>query len=159
MNKKQYIIAILCMVSACSPMVDNKGYVKKHPIEDKIIIGQTNKQEVFQQFGSPSSQSSFGEETWYYIHNRKETWGFLAPESVDQDITSIAFNEQGIVTSVNGYTQEMAQEVEYVGRETPTEGHSLGLIEQLLGNVGRFNKPGDNSDTLARGRRPSSTGY
>jgi outer membrane protein assembly factor BamE (lipoprotein component of BamABCDE complex) len=158
--KKQASILILLAFAACSPIVDNKGYVKQADLKDRLVIGQTSKQEVFDQFGSPSSQSSFGPETWYYIHNRKETVGFLKPEVVDQDITSVEFDANGNVAKVGGYTQAEAQEVKNVKRETPTEGHALGFVEQVLGNVGRFNKPGSTGNSpIAPGRRPSSSGY
>lgn len=157
--KKQLIIGMLLFAAACSPMVDNRGYVKQYDIKDKLVIGQTSKQEVMDQLGSPSSQSYFGPDTWYYIHNRKETRGFMKPASVDQDITSIEFDEKGLVAKINGYDQSQAQSIANVGRETPTEGHSMNFIEQALGNVGRFNKPGDSSNTVAAGRRPRSSTY
>jgi len=156
--KKQSLI-LLAFVAACSPIVDNKGYVKQAPLKDRLVIGQTSKQEVMDNFGSPSSTSSFGPETWYYIQSRKETVGFLKPEVVDQDITSIEFDQAGMVSKINGFNQEQALQIANVKRETPTEGHTLGFIEQVLGNVGRFNKAGDNSGTLAPGRKPNSSGY
>ncbi|MDX2072843.1 MAG: outer membrane protein assembly factor BamE [Alphaproteobacteria bacterium] len=157
--KKQTVILILLAAAACSPMVDNRGYVKQVDIKDKLVIGQTGRQEVLDQLGSPSSQSSFGPETWYYIHNRKETVGFFAPEVVDQDVTSIEFDTTGMVSKVNGYGRDQALEITNVKRETPTEGHTLSFIEQTLGNIGRFNKPGDSSSTVAPGRKPNSSGY
>jgi outer membrane protein assembly factor BamE (lipoprotein component of BamABCDE complex) len=157
--KKQFIAAIFVMMAACSPKVDDKGYVKQGDLKEKLVIGQTSKQEVFDQLGSPSSQSSFGPETWYYIHNRKETFAFLAPEMVDQDITSIEFDAGGVVSKINGYNKEQAQEIANVKRETPTEGHTLGFVEQVLGNVGRFNKAGAGAGTAAPGRQPKSSGY
>lgn len=155
--KKQALILILLAVAACDPIVDNKGYVKQQDIKEKLVIGQTSKQEVLDNFGSPSSQSSFGPETWYYIHNRKETVGFLKPEMVDQDITAIEFDASGNVSKVDGYGKDQAQEIANVKRETPTEGHTLGFFEQILGNVGRFNKAGDQSSTVAPGRKPRSS--
>ncbi len=156
--KKQLFTLIFCALAACSPKVDNRGYVKQVDFAGKIVVGQTGREEVVDQFGSPSSQSSFGDETWYYINNRKETVAFLAPESVDQDITRIEFDANGIVTKVEHYAQDQAQEIKNVKRETPTEGHTLGFVEQVLGNVGRFSK-GDSSGTVAPGRKPSSGGY
>lgn len=156
---KKQLLALILLIPACSPIVDNRGYIKQGNIKDKIVIGQTSKQEVFDQFGSPSSQSSFGPETWYYINNRKETVGFLKPEVVDQDVTEVEFDDKGIATRVQNYNQDQAREIANVKRETPTEGHTLGFLEQALGNIGRFNKPGDQSGTIAPGRRPSSSGY
>lgn len=155
--KKQLFITILCLLAACSPKVDNRGYVKHGDVLRNIVAGQTSKQEVIDQLGSPSSQSSFGDETWYYINNRKETVAFLSPESVDQDITRIAFDSNGIVTKLEGYGQDKAQDIANVKRETPTEGHTLGFIEQTLGNVGRFSKA--DGSTVAPGRKPNSGGF
>lgn len=156
--KKQSLVLLFLAAAACSPIVDNRGYVKQGNLKDRIVVGQTSKQEVFDQFGSPSSQSSFGAETWYYINVRKETMGFLKPEAVDQDITRVEFDTAGIATKVENYAQDATQEVKNVKRETPTEGHSLGFIEQALGNVGRFNKAGDTSGSVAPGRK-SGGGY
>jgi outer membrane protein assembly factor BamE (lipoprotein component of BamABCDE complex) len=157
--KKQTLIVIFLALAACSPKVDERGYVKQGDAAGRLVVGQTSKQEVFDALGSPSSQSSFGPETWYYIHNRKETIGFLAPESADQDVMRIEFDASGIVAKMENYGQDKAQEVQNVKRVTPTEGHSVSFIEQTLGNVGRFNRPGDNSGTVAPGRKPSSGGY
>lgn len=155
--KKQLFTLILLVSVACSPIVDNRGYVKQAALKDKVVIGQTSKQEVLDQFGSPSSQSSFGDETWYYINNRKETVGFLKPEVVDQDVTRVEFDSKGIVQKVENYNQDAAEDIKTVSRETPTEGHTLGFVEQVLGNIGRFNKPGTDGSTVAPGRRPSSS--
>jgi hypothetical protein len=35
------------------------------------------------------------------------------------------------------------QDVDPVARITPTSGHDLTVLEQVMGNVGRFNKPDD----------------
>lgn len=158
-TKKQLVMLSCLLAAGCSPMVDNKGYVKKANLAEKITVGQTSKQEVLDNFGSPSSQSSFGPESWYYIYNRKETTAFLKPEITDQDITRIEFDSAGIVTKVENYGIDKAQDVKTVSRITPTEGHTMGFIEQTLGNVGRFNKPGAPGDTVAPGRKPGGPGY
>ena len=41
------------------------------------------------------------------------------------------------------YGQEDGRTIAYVDRTTPTEGNELTLIQQLLGNLGRFNPEGD----------------
>ncbi len=156
--KKHLLIVLLLPIAACSPKVDNKGYVKQADLSEQIKIGQTTKQEIIDNFGSPSSQSSFGSETWYYINNRLETMGFLKPDVVAQDITRIEFDTAGIVSKIENYGSDKITDVKNVGRITPTEGHTMGFIEQTLGNVGRFNKPGTTGGTVAPGRQPGG-GY
>ncbi len=153
------LLAGLAAFSAgCAPKVNNGGYVKTGKIKEQIIVGQTLREEVLHKLGSPSSQSSFGEETWYYITDRKEATAFLKPDVVDREVVCIAFDKAGVVRSVEYFDEGDGKDVKLAKRITPTEGHTLGFVEQVLGNIGRFNKAG--GDTIAPGRRPrSSSGY
>jgi outer membrane protein assembly factor BamE (lipoprotein component of BamABCDE complex) len=64
----------------------------------------------------------------------------------------IVFDDAGLVKSVEHYDQSASKEFALAKRVTPTEGHSMNAIEQILGNIGRFNRGGDTS--AAPGRRP-----
>ncbi len=148
MNKKQFVkLALLTtamLATACSAKVDNRGYVSTGDIKTMVAVGQT-RDEVLTNLGSPSSQSTFGNETWYYISSRKEATAFFKPEVVKQDVTRIEFDTEGMVSKVETFNEESREDVAITKRTTPTEGHRLGFIEQLLGNIGRFNKPRDNT--------------
>lgn len=164
MNKSQSIrvfvasalSCVLLTLGACSPKVYNVGYVHDAPIKDQVTIGKSTHADVLAKLGSPSAQSSFGDETWYYITARKEAYAFLKPEIVQQDISSIVFDANGVVSKIGDYNIDQSKEFDLVKRTTPTEGHTLGFFEQVLGNVGRFNGPaGGRAATGAPGRRPN----
>lgn len=108
----------------------------------QIIEGQSGPEDVRAILGSPSAISTYGDTTWYYITARKETLGFYAPEVADQHVRAIHFDADARVSSIEEYTKKEGKPVEFVTKETPTEGHELGFIEQMLGNFGRFNSPG-----------------
>ncbi len=150
--------AMLLALSACSPKVATGGYVHDGDIKDQVIIGQTTKDQVKEKLGSPSAQSSFGDEAWYYITDRHETVAFLKPETVQEDVVRIEFDMAGVVSKVETYNKNDGKEFAIATQTTPTEGHTLGFFEQILGNIGRFNKPANASDTVAPGRKPGS-GY
>ena len=133
-----FTAALLC---ACSAKVDNRGYVSTGDIKTMVSVGQS-RDEVLTNLGSPSSQSTFGTETWYYISTRKEATAFLKPEVVKQDVTKIEFDSAGMVSKIDTFNEQNSEDFSIAKRTTPTEGHSLGFLEQVLGNVGRFNKPG-----------------
>jgi outer membrane protein assembly factor BamE (lipoprotein component of BamABCDE complex) len=156
---KAIVITSALLCAACSPKVENRGYVKQASWKDSIIVGQTNKQEVLDKFGSPSTKSSFGPETWHYISSRKEGIGFLRPSVVEQEAVDVAFDSSGVVSGVNVYNKDNAKDFDLVKRTTPTEGHSLSFIDQTLGNLGRFNKPGGSNDSPVPGRRSSGGGF
>jgi outer membrane protein assembly factor BamE (lipoprotein component of BamABCDE complex) len=154
------VLATLVLLAACSPKVDTGGYVKTGDIKDQIAVGKSSKDDVLAKLGSPSSQSSFGDETWYYITDRKETTAFLKPKIVEQEVARVTFDKAGIVSKVEGFTKDDAKKIAIAKRTTPTEGHTLGFVEQVLGNVGRFNKPAEPGSTVPGGRRPrSANGY
>ena len=153
---RSLLAVCLLALSSCGPKVDNGGYVREGAIKDLITVGQSTHEDVKTKLGSPSSQSSFGDDIWYYISARKEAYLFLKPEVVQQDVVSITFDTKGVVSKIGNYNIDDSQDIELVKRTTPTEGHTLGFFEQVLGNVGRFNGPGKDSGSAAPGRQPGT---
>jgi outer membrane protein assembly factor BamE (lipoprotein component of BamABCDE complex) len=96
---------------------------------------------VTQLLGSPSTISSFQDRTWYYISRRTEQTAFLDPKVVDQEVLAITFTDQNIVEDMKVYGLENGRMVAMNDQVTPTYGNNLTLVQQLLGNLGRFNNP------------------
>jgi outer membrane protein assembly factor BamE (lipoprotein component of BamABCDE complex) len=134
-------LLLLAALAACSPKVDNHGYMQQGDIKDKIIVGQTTKDEVMAALGSPSARSTFGEESWYYISSSQETVAFFKPQIADQTVMRVEFDAAGVVSKLDSYTKDSGKDFDIAKGETPTEGHSMNIMEQFLGNIGRFNKP------------------
>ena len=150
MIKRSFIFVFLAL-AACSPKVDNRGFVTDQDWKQEISVGKTTKDDVIARFGSPSSRSSFGQESWYYITQRKETLAFMEQEIAKQDVVRIEFDPSGVVSKLEQFNEADSREVDIAKRTTPTEGHSLSFFEQIVGNIGRFNKAG--GDSLTTGRR------
>jgi len=129
------------VLAACSPVVKKHGYVAPEETFDAVEVGKSTRDDVAATLGSPSSVNAFGDETWYYIYGMTETTAFLDPELKEQRVVAIAFDEDGTVKEVVRYGIDERWDLEPVQRETPTYGKELGLLQQLLGNIGRFNKP------------------
>lgn len=108
----------------------------------QIIKGQSTKEDVSALLGSPSSASDFGDPSWYYISVQKETVGVFEPEITKQSVTEIVFDESGKVSDIVEYDKKEGKPVEIVNKTTPSAGHSMTAIEQLLGNFGKFATPG-----------------
>jgi outer membrane protein assembly factor BamE (lipoprotein component of BamABCDE complex) len=136
---------VLSVATACSPRIDQRG---NRPDEDQVVLinpGVDDKNRVAELLGTPSSISTFGDRTWYYISRRTETTAFFEPELMDQQVLAISFNDEGVVDNMRVYGQEDGRTVAYVDRVTPTEGTEMTLIQQLLGNLGKFNPTGDST--------------
>lgn len=144
--------SMMLLAASCSPIVDVRG----HGVEDadfkQLVPGQSKMDDVRALFGSPSSSSTYGDPTWYYMTVKKETRGMYAPEVAEQHVTAIRFDANQTVVDVTDYSEKDSKPVQVVSKETPTEGHQLGFWEQMLGNFGRFNTPGRAIDPKGLGR-------
>ena len=70
--------------------------------------------------------------------NRSCTQIAQRPEIVSRNVVAISFDKESeVVKSVNSYTLKDGKVIAFNGRETPTRGRELTILEQILGNVGR----------------------
>lgn len=135
-------VLIATVLAACEPRVSRHGQVLNQETVASIEPGVDHTSEVTRKLGTPSSHSLFGEDTWFYISQYRTTSVLSLPETESQTVVAIAFDSSGIVEEVAMLTIEDGIVIDPVSRATPTHGRELGLLEQLLGNIGRFDSPG-----------------
>jgi outer membrane protein assembly factor BamE (lipoprotein component of BamABCDE complex) len=134
-------ISIALILASCSPIVDTRGHSSDDVDLKQIVVGQTKAEDVTALLGSPTSTSNFGDETWYYVTQKQERVGVFAPTVSEQHVTAITFDRDRAVSDISEYTKEQGKPVQIVSKTTPTEGHKVTFMEQMLGNLGRFNAP------------------
>jgi len=134
------LIAAAALLSACSPRVDTRGNQVHEEDLSAIQPGQSTKSQVLDQLGSPSNQGTFGKETWFYVSEQTETLAFLAPKVTARQVVVIQFDEAGVVSTVDTLDETAGEVVEPAAGATPTAGNKLNFFEQMLSNLGRFNK-------------------
>lgn len=135
--------ALAVLLSACAPNIVTRGNLPAPELLTQIQPGLQSRNQVADMLGSPSSVATFGEEIWYYISSQTETIAFYEPEITDQQVVAITFDDAGKVKKIRTYGLEDAQEIEPVARITPTGGREITILEQLVGNLGRFTKQGN----------------
>ena len=133
-----FVLAIV--LAACSPRVDTRGNAIHLEDVATIEVGVHTKDHVYNKLGSPSNQSTFGQDTWYYMSERTETTAFFAPELKERQIIIVKFNEHGVVEDLDILGKDIAENVVPADRTTPTAGNTLNIFEQMMSNLGRFNK-------------------
>ena len=124
---------------ACAPEVSTHGYRFDEAALAQLEPGRTTRDEALQLLGSPSSVATFDEQVWYYVSQRTERMSFYQEEVVDQQVLAITFDDSGVIRSIERQELGDARELALVERETPTSGSELSMLEQFLGNLGRFN--------------------
>lgn len=154
-SRLRHLLGGLCLAAlaaGCAPVVDQRGNL---PDDDKLATihpGVTNKDAIAQLLGTPSAKGTFDDRTWYYISKRTEQVAFFEPTLLDQQVVAIDFDNNGMVSDIRHLGMEDRRDVTPVARQTPAAGRELTILEQLLGNVGRFNT---NSD---KNKGPTNTG-
>ena len=131
--------ALSVALAGCSARIDSRGNLPDPENLSQIKAGQSSREDVSQLLGSPSTVGNFTGETWYYISNRTETTAFFAPTVEERQVVMVRFDDQGKVADLKTLGLEDGKTVEIVDRVTPTSGNEFTFLQQIFGNLGRFN--------------------
>jgi outer membrane protein assembly factor BamE (lipoprotein component of BamABCDE complex) len=135
------LASALYTIGGCATYVDNRGFSPAPGAVEKVEVGSQSREDVVRLIGSPTAVSTFDPNIWYYINQRQEQFAFLKPTLTQQSIMQVTFADTGRVKDLKYYDLKDAKDVEMVSRVTPTAGKELTVIEQIMGNVGRFSGP------------------
>lgn len=143
--------ALLLTAALGAPMLNGcaEEGVLSHPAQTRgnkvdpellaqLVIGTSSRADATALIGSPTARASFDDNTWIYIGEttRPRISGTLAIE--DQRIVVLTFDTGGILRKVEQRGMEDSAQVAVVDRATPSPGNNASIMQQLLGNVGRF---------------------
>ncbi len=132
------VAGLAAVLAACAPLRTTTGYQAIDHQPKEMKVGVDTKSTVLDQLGSPSAQSTFDPNVWYYISQNSAQIGFHKPHITKRAVVAITFNkEDEKVVKVDTFSLKDGKVVAYNNRETPTRGRELSVLEQLLGNVGR----------------------
>lgn len=125
----------------CASIIDQRGFAPTPGSVEKLEIGTQSREDVIRLIGTPSSVGTFNPNTWYYISQRQEAYAFFKPQVLEQKVIQLAFNESGRLQSIKNYDLTDGKDIDMVSRITPTAGKELTVLEQVMGNVGKFSGP------------------
>jgi len=146
------VLMLALALTACRARIDDRGYVPDADDVSRIKPGMQGRDEVRDILGSPSSASTFTDDRWYYISKKTSTTAFFKPEVLEQKVIEVDFDEGGLVKDVRNYTLKDGEQITPNERKTPSPGRELGFMEQLIGNIGKFNAPQGSSTGNPMGR-------
>lgn len=154
--KKVRILSTLALAAllgtACTPTVATRGNIVEDYRMAEIVPGVSTRTSVLQSLGSPTTQAPFDDTVWYYIGQTTEKRGIFDPKVIDKKVVVVAFTQDGVVESIDKINSDEI-DLAVVRRKTPTSGNEISVLQQLLGNVGRFNKPKESAANTAGGNR------
>lgn len=152
---------VLCLsLTACSwimPPPQTRGNKVDPEQLKELVPGTSTKADVTSLIGSPTQKATFDENSWLYITEVTRPRIGRTLGVLDQDVVVLAFDDRGVLTGVKKYTQADAIPVSVVSRTTPSPGTEASFMQQLVGNIGRYNPTGTSGFTTGGGA-PSATG-
>ena len=131
------LLASAALVTACAPTNVYQGFqaIENKPQDTKI--GEDTKSSVRARLGSPSAVSTFDPNVWFYISQITQTESFYNPKAVRRDIVVVTFNKADeTVAKLDTLSLKDGRVIAFNGRETPTRGRELTIIEQQIGSLG-----------------------
>ena len=133
------LFAAALVLAGCTISVDQRGNLPDPEKLAQVQPGSTTKEQVVKVLGTPSSASTFNDDTWYYISRKTKQVAFFSPTVLDQQVYIVDFDNRGVVKNVDHRALADGLPVEPAPGATPAPGRELTFLEQLVGNLGKFN--------------------
>jgi len=105
----------------------------------QLVPGTSTRKDVMTLMGSPTAKATFDDNTWLYIAEVTRPVIAGTQTVLDQQVIALTFDQQGILRNVSTKTADDGISVSMASGATPSPGSEATFMQQLLGNVGRFN--------------------
>jgi len=122
----------------------------------ELTPGVSSKADVTAVIGSPTARGTFDDNTWIYISEKTQQRIGRTLGELDQNVLVLNFDQGGLLQGVQHFDKADSLPVSVVARTTPSPGTEASFMQQLLGNIGRFNPTGAGSAPGAGGGAPST---
>jgi outer membrane protein assembly factor BamE (lipoprotein component of BamABCDE complex) len=108
----------------------------------ELTPGTSTKADVSAIIGSPTARDSFDDNTWLYITEVTQARIGRTLGELDQKVVVLNFDEKGVLKSIGSLDKDAGLPVTMIARTTASPGTEASFLQQLLGNIGRFNPTG-----------------
>jgi outer membrane protein assembly factor BamE (lipoprotein component of BamABCDE complex) len=120
----------------------------------ELVPGTSTQSDVTALIGSPTAKATFDDDTWLYISEVTRPRIAQTDGILTQAVVVLTFSDKGVLQGVKQYSKGDRIPVSVVARSTPAPGTEASFLQQLFGNVGRFNPVGPAATTGPLGGAP-----
>jgi outer membrane protein assembly factor BamE (lipoprotein component of BamABCDE complex) len=138
------LLGTAVLASSCTPTIAKRGNLLEDTQIQQIVPGVHTRKDALSILGSPTTQSPFDDKIWYYIGQETEKSGILDPEITKERIVALTFREDGTIKTIGDIAPNRI-DVPVDSHATPTHGNQITVLQQFLGNIGKFNKSSEAS--------------
>lgn len=137
-NKGLLILLVGVCLAACTPVSAQRGNMLENYQLQEVKAGEHTRSDILRILGSPTTKDPFQDDVWYYIGQDTEKRGVLDSKVVKERIVIVQYDPDGYVGRIADVVDGRI-EVPITRDKTPTYGNDLTIMQQLLGNIGKFN--------------------
>jgi outer membrane protein assembly factor BamE (lipoprotein component of BamABCDE complex) len=124
----------------------------------ELVPGTSTQADVTALIGSPTAKATFDANTWLYLSEVTHIRIARTPGVSSQAVVALSFDDRGVLRDIKTLDQADEMPVTVVARATPSPGTSASFLQQLFGNVGKFNPLGPGAAQSAGGGAPGLVG-
>ena len=136
--RDRFLILAVLAIAACAPVYRNHGFIPPETDLAQVVIGQTTVDELPTLIGRPSAQGLLTGSGWYYVGSRWRHYGPYEPDEISREVVAVSFGANGTVANIERFGLERGRVVTLSRRVTDSGVTEIGLIRQLLGNIGNL---------------------
>ena len=151
------LMGALVLLGGCSvfSIFDAPNTIRGNKVDayrlQELVPGTSTQADVTALIGSPTAKASFDPNTWLYISEVTHIRVARTPGVADQTVVVLTFDNAGVLRKIDNVDQDQSLPVTVVARTTPSPGTEATFMQQLFGNIGRFNAGGVGSPGVGGG--------
>lgn len=126
------------LLSACSPMYRNHGYVPPESVLSQLPNGGPTREEVVATLGRPTTTGLLGDQTLYYVQSRFRHFAFLPPQEIDRQVLAVSFAPNGRLGNIERFGLEDGRVVQLNPARTAEVFADRTFVTQLLSSLTNF---------------------
>lgn len=105
----------------------------------QLVPGTSTRADVTSLIGSPTAKAAFDDSKWIYIGELTRPVIAGTNTVLDQQTVVMSFDGKGVLQSMDTKLAKDGYDIAVVTDTTPAPGSDASFLQQLLGNIGRFN--------------------
>jgi outer membrane protein assembly factor BamE (lipoprotein component of BamABCDE complex) len=139
------------LLAACTPSRAIRGNMLDDYRIAQVVPGTSSQSDVMRALGSPTTTDPFDANTWYYIGQKTEKKGIFDPKVTEEKIYRATFDPETRLLIELVALDTDRNDIPLAREVTPTSGNEMTAVQQMLGNLGKFNKsPKASPTTIGR---------
>lgn len=133
-----FLVFLACLLlQGCLKTYNHQGYVFDQEVMGVVRKGE-DRRKIEQYIGTPSVRSYFAKNIVYYIGGEESRFAFFKPRLKSRKVLILTYSPADKLESFEELSLEDMKRVLYETDSTKTYGDDNSIVQQFLGNIGRF---------------------